>query len=94
MRSHGFLSYQLTAKDPNYTVIKVTLNNFIMVFAFAAIVDFLPGVTETPILQETLLLSVSLYVTTPLIAGILTRIYLTKALNIQACVKTFINDLK
>ncbi len=68
-----FVWSQLTKGDANYTLIQVSVNDVIMVFAFAPIVALLLGVTEIPVPWETLLLSVLLYVVVPLIAGILTR---------------------
>lgn len=68
-----FVWSQLTRGDANYTLIQVSVNDVIMVFAFAPIVALLLGVTEIPVPWETLLLSVLLYVVVPLIAGILTR---------------------
>ena len=48
--------------DPNYTLVQVSLNDIIMIFAFAPIAAFLLGVTEIAVPWETLLLSVVLYV--------------------------------
>jgi ACR3 family arsenite transporter len=68
-----FVWSQLTKGDPNYTLVQVSLNDVIMVFAFAPIVAFLLGVTELSVPWETLVLSVVLYVVLPLAAGALTR---------------------
>jgi ACR3 family arsenite transporter len=68
-----FVWSQLTRGDPNYTLVQVSLNDVIMVFAFAPIVAFLLGVTEISVPWETLVLSTLLYVVTPLAAGVLTR---------------------
>ena len=70
-----FVWSHLTSGDPNYTLVQVSLNDVIMVFAFAPLVAFLLGVTDIPVPWETLLLSVGLYVIVPLIAGVLTRNY-------------------
>ena len=64
---------QLTKGDPNYTLVQVSVNDLIMVVAFAPIVAFLLGVTDITIPWETLILSVVLYIVIPLIAGALTR---------------------
>ncbi len=74
-----FVWSQLTDGDPNYTLVQVSLNDIIMVFAFAPIAALLLGVTELAVPWQTLLLSVVLYVVLPLIAGVLTRRYLTAA---------------
>lgn len=68
-----FVWSQLTKGDPNYTLMQVSVNDVIMVFAFAPIAAFLLGISDITIPWETLLLSVVLYVLLPLIAGILTR---------------------
>jgi ACR3 family arsenite transporter len=68
-----FVWSQLTKGDPNYTLVQVSVNDLIMVVAFAPIVAFLLGVTDISVPWETLLLSVVLYIVIPLIAGALTR---------------------
>lgn len=68
-----FVWSQLTKGDPNYTLVQVSLNDVIMVFAFAPIVALLLGVTNIAVPWETLVLSVVLYVVLPLAAGIFTR---------------------
>lgn len=71
-----FIWSQLTRGNPNYTLVQVSVNNVIMIFAFAPIAGFLLGVTDIQVPWETLLLSVLLYVVLPLGAGILTRQFL------------------
>lgn len=71
-----FVWSQLTQGDPNYTLVQVSVNDIIMIFAFAPITAFLLGVTDITVPWETLLLSVVLYVVLPLVAGYLTRRYL------------------
>ncbi|MAK61550.1 MAG: arsenical-resistance protein [Ponticaulis sp.] len=78
-----FVWSQLTKGDPNYTLVQVSLNDVIMVFAFAPIVAILLGVTEIAIPWSTLLLSVGLYVIVPLIAGIFTRQFLATEARIS-----------
>jgi ACR3 family arsenite transporter len=68
-----FVWSQLTKGDPNYTLVQVSLNDVIMVFAFAPIVALLLGVTDLSVPWETLVLSVVLYVVLPLLAGAITR---------------------
>lgn len=68
-----FVWSQLTKGDPNYTLVQVSVNDVIMIFAFAPISAFLLGVSNIQVPWETLLISVLLYVLLPLIAGILTR---------------------
>ena len=68
-----FVWSQLTEGDPNYTLVQVSVNDIIMIFAFAPITAFLLGVSDITVPWETLLLSVLLYVVLPLVAGYLTR---------------------
>lgn len=68
-----FVWSQLTKGDPAYTLVQVSVNDIIMIFAFAPIVALLLGVTDIAVPWETLLLSVVLYVLVPLGAGWLTR---------------------
>jgi ACR3 family arsenite transporter len=74
-----FVWSQLTRGDANYTLVQVSINDIIMVFAFAPIAGFLLGVTDITVPWNTLLLSVVLYVLIPLIAGAITRQKLDKA---------------
>jgi arsenite transporter len=68
-----FVWSQLTKGDATYTLVQVSVNDLIMVVAFAPIVAFLLGVTDIHVPWETLILSVVLYIVIPLIAGTLTR---------------------
>ncbi len=68
-----FVWSQLTSGDPNYTLVQVSVNDLVMVFAFAPIAAFLLDVSEISVPWETLLWSVVLYVVLPLGAGVLTR---------------------
>ena len=68
-----FVWSQLTKGDANYTLVQVSVNDIIMIFAFAPIAALLLGVSDIAIPWQTLLLSVVLYVLLPLIAGVLTR---------------------
>jgi len=72
-----FVWSQLTKGDPNYTLVQVSVNDLVMIVAFAPIVAFLLGVTDISVPWETLILSVVLYIVIPLIAGWLTRRALT-----------------
>lgn len=90
-----FVWSQMTKGDPAYTLVQVSLNDVIMIFAFAPIVALLLGVTSISVPWETLLLSVMLYVIVPLVAGAITRHYLTKgADNHTARIDAFTAKLK
>lgn len=68
-----FVWSNLTKGDPTYTLVQVSVNDVVMIFAFAPIVALLLGVTDIEVPWGTLLLSVGLYVVVPLLAGMLTR---------------------
>jgi ACR3 family arsenite transporter len=68
-----FVWSQLVKGDPNYTLVQVSVNDLIMIFAFAPIAAFLLGVTDVTVPWDTLIYSVILYVVIPLTAGIFTR---------------------
>jgi ACR3 family arsenite transporter len=68
-----FVWSQLTKGDPNYTLVQVSINDIIMIFAFAPLAGLLLGITDIAVPWDTLLLSVVLYVLVPLTAGAITR---------------------
>jgi arsenite transporter len=68
-----FVWSQMTKGDPAYTLVQVSVNDLVMIVAFAPIVALLLGVTDIVVPWDTLLLSVLLYVVIPLVAGALTR---------------------
>lgn len=68
-----FVWSNLTRGDATYTLVQVSLNDVVMVFAFAPIVAFLLGVSDITVPWDTLVISVALYVALPLIAGLITR---------------------
>ena len=88
-----FVWSQLTRGDPNYTLVQVSVNDVIMVFAFAPLAALLLGVSDIAVPWETLLLSVVLYVVIPLLAGIYTRHRLDQANN-HARLDSFVAMLK
>ncbi|MFC2951504.1 ACR3 family arsenite efflux transporter [Marinicaulis aureus] len=88
-----FVWSQLTKGDPTYTLAQVSVNDAIMVFAFAPIVAFLLGVVDIAVPWETLILSVGLYVVIPLIAGVATRSALLRTGG-EAAVTAFTAKLK
>lgn len=88
-----FVWSQLTDGDPNYTLVQVSVNDIIMVFAFAPLAALLLGITDIAVPWETLLISVILYVLLPLIAGALTRRRL-ESNGDDGNVKAFVGALK
>jgi ACR3 family arsenite transporter len=67
-----FVWSHLVRGDANYTLVQVTVNDLILVFAFAPIAGLLLGVTELTVPWDTLVASVVIFVVVPLIAGIAT----------------------
>jgi arsenite transporter len=68
-----FVWSQLVKGDANYTLVQVSVNDLIMVVAYAPIAAFLLGVTDVTVPWETLVLATVLYVALPLLAGLATR---------------------
>ncbi|WP_053982173.1 ACR3 family arsenite efflux transporter [Marinagarivorans algicola] len=88
-----FIWSHLVKGDPNYTLVQVSVNDIIMLFAFAPIAAFLLGVSDVIVPWDTLLLSVVLYVLIPLVAGVLTRKAL-ESRNDDSTLNNFIQTLK
>lgn len=87
-----FVWSQLVKGDASYTLVQVSINDLVMVFAFAPIAAFLLGVTNVSVPWATLLLSTVLYVVLPLAAGVVTR-HLLQRRSAQA-VSHFVAALK
>jgi len=68
-----FVWSQLVRGDANYTLVQVSINDLIMIVAFAPLAALLLGVTDIVVPWQTLFLSVILYVLIPLLAGFFTR---------------------
>ncbi|TDT40193.1 ACR3 family arsenite transporter [Halospina denitrificans] len=68
-----FVWSYLTRGDAAYTLVQVSLNDIIMLFAFAPIVMFLLGLSDMIVPWQTIALSVILYIVIPLAAGYATR---------------------
>jgi arsenite transporter len=85
-----FVWSQLTRGDETYTLVQVSVNDAIMVFAFAPLVALLLGVTDIVVPWQTLVLATILYVVLPLIAGLITR----RALGSETRIKAFTSRIK
>lgn len=68
-----FVWSYLTRGDAAYTLVQVSLNDLIMLFAFAPIVVLLLGISDIQVPWNTVILSVVLYIVIPLSAGYLVR---------------------
>jgi ACR3 family arsenite transporter len=89
-----FIWSQMTKGDANYTLVQVSINDIIMIFAFAPLTALLLGVSDIQVPWNTLLISVLLYVLLPLVAGALTRYLLNKKTQQQKSVDDFVTTLK
>ncbi|MBU2890156.1 ACR3 family arsenite efflux transporter [Celeribacter halophilus] len=85
-----FVWSQLTRGDATYTLVQVSVNDIIMVFAFAPIVALLLGVTDVIVPWDTLVLATVLYVVLPLIAGLVTR----RILGSEEAIDAFTHRIK
>jgi ACR3 family arsenite transporter len=68
-----FVWSQLSEGDANYTLVQVSVNDLIMVFAFTPIAGLLLGVTDLVVPWTTLVVAVVMFVVVPLAAGVATR---------------------
>lgn len=73
-----FVWSYLTRGDAAYTLVQVSLNDVIMLFAFPPIVMLLLGLSDIIVPWNTVALSVFLYIVIPLAAGYATRVYLIR----------------
>ena len=85
-----FVWSQLTRGDETYTLVQVSVNDLVMVVAFAPIVALLLGVTDIAVPWRTLVLATVLYIVLPLTAGLITR----RSLGSEAAVDAFIARAK
>ncbi len=85
-----FVWSTLTKGHPAYTVVQVATNNLIILLLYIPIVKFLLGVSNVVVPWDTLILSVVLFVVVPLIAGILTRVQITKKKGLDYFENTFL----
>lgn len=88
-----FVWSQLTNGNPNDMIAQVSINDLILVFAFAPIAGLLLGVTDLTVPRATLIASVAIFVVLPLGAGLATRSSLMRRGGPDA-VETFAGRLK
>lgn len=88
-----FVWSQLTKGDPNYTLVQVSINDVIMIFAFAPIAGYLLGITDVVVPWDTLFFSVVLYVLVPLLAGAWLRSRLDRGAD-HTRLETFLARMK
>lgn len=85
-----FVWSHLTRGDAAYTLVQVAVNDLIILVAFVPIVGLLLGIGGIAIPWDTLFLSVVLFVVVPLLAAMLTRIYVVKKRGIDFFNSVFI----
>ncbi|MEH8033638.1 ACR3 family arsenite efflux transporter [Gallibacterium anatis] len=68
-----FVWSQLVRGNPNYTLVQVSVNDIVMIFAFVPIANFLLGINQIEIPLATLFYSTVLYIILPFVFGVLTR---------------------
>jgi len=74
-----FVWSHLTGGDPAYTLVQVSVNDLIMLFAFAPIVRFLvAGASSLAVPFRVLLYSVVVFIVVPLTAGAILRAWLVR----------------
>jgi len=88
-----FVWSYLTDGDPAYTLIQVSINDLVLIFAYAPLVMFLLGLNELIVPWDTILLSVILYIVVPLAAGYFSRNYLIRKKGIEWFENVFLEKL-
>ena len=78
-----FVWSYLTRGDAAYTLVQVSVNDLIMLFAFAPIVMLLLGLSDIIVPWDTVALSVFLYIVSPLTAGYATRVTLIRRRGVE-----------
>ena len=74
-----FVWSYLTDGDPAYTLVQVSLNDLIMLFAFAPIVRFLvSGASSLQVPFRVLLYAVAIFIVVPLAVGVALRMYFVR----------------
>lgn len=89
-----FVWSDLTKGDPAYTLVQVTINDLILIFAFVPIAGLLLGITDLFVPWDTLVLSVGIFVVLPLVAGLITRRLLDGGIDGPARIDRFAARLK
>lgn len=87
-----FVWSRLVKGNANYTLAQVSLNDVVLIFAYAPLVSFLLGVTNIKVPWDTLILSVVLYVVVPMVLGFVAR--KTLLARSEAALNSFLDHLK
>lgn len=89
-----FVWSYLSSGDANYTLVQVSVNDIILLFAFVPIVTLLLGITDFEIPYGVLITSVVAFVLIPLVAGYITNRAIIKIKGEQWLKKSFLPKLK
>jgi ACR3 family arsenite transporter len=89
-----FVWSQLVRGNAAYTLVQVSINDIILIFAFAPLAGILLGVTDIAVPWETLFYSTVLYVVAPLLAGVATRYAFLRKKHGQLALASFIATIK
>lgn len=89
-----FVWSYLSKGNALYTLVQVSVNDIIILFAFVPIVGFLLGITNVLVPYNTLLISVTLFVLVPLLAGWLSNKVLLQKKGEQWFKQRFLPSLK
>jgi ACR3 family arsenite transporter len=88
-----FVWSYLTRGDAAYTLVQVSVNDLIMLVAFAPIVVLLLGISDIVVPWNTIALSVLLYIVIPLATGYLTRVLLIKRYGLGWFTRVFMKRI-
>ena len=89
-----FVWSYLTRGNAAYTLVQVTVNDLVLLFAYAPIVILLLGIGNIAVPYDTVFLSVVLYVVIPLAAGYATRTWLLRTKGDTWLEKSFLPRLE
>lgn len=78
-----FVWSYLTDGDATYTLVQVSINDLVLLVAYAPIAKFLLGINNIIIPWDTIFLSVVLYIVIPLLGGYLSRKYIINNKGIE-----------
>lgn len=88
-----FVWSYLTKGNAAYTLVQVTVNDLVLLFAYAPIVILLLGIGDITVPYDTVILSVVLFVVFPLAAGYASRVWLIRTRGSEWIEETFLPRL-
>jgi arsenite transporter len=88
-----FVWSYLTKGNAAYTLVQVTVNDIVLLFAYAPIVILLLGIGDIEVPYDTVILSVVLFVVIPLAAGYISRVWILRSKGNDWLEQTFMPKL-